>query len=200
MVKKRNAISGQFSALLIEMLESPARQVLTLTARKILDFLEIELAHHGGNDNGNLIFTYEQLVAFGIDRHSIAPALRELGALGFIRITVHGRGGNAEHRQPNLFLLTYAYGRDSKTAPPTHDWRKVKNIEDAKEIQRVARAAKDPAAVARGKRAAVRAAAQSAARIKTIRSIMLAPDSDIGQTQLPELPTDFDLTELKGGA
>ena len=39
--------------------------------------------------------------------------------------------GNAEHRQPNHFLLTFAYGRDSRAQPPTHDWRKIKTIEEA---------------------------------------------------------------------
>src|SRR5882724_1434268 len=102
MAKKRNLISGQFSALLIEMLASPARRVLSLSARRCLDVIEIELARHGGNDNGKLPITYEDFVDYGIDRHAIKPALNELEELGFIRITEHGRAGNAENRRPNL--------------------------------------------------------------------------------------------------
>src|SRR5262245_32356956 len=108
-MKRRNPISGQFSALLIEMLESPARQVLSLAARRILDRIEIELAHHGGNDNGMLPITYEDLIAYGVDRDCIPPALREIEALGFAEVTEHGRGGNAEQRRPNLLRLTYAH-------------------------------------------------------------------------------------------
>lgn len=50
--KRFNKISGQFSARLIEMLESPAYRVLSLSARRILDRIDIEHAHHGGQDNG----------------------------------------------------------------------------------------------------------------------------------------------------
>ena len=65
---------------------------------------------------------------------------------------MRGRGGNAEHRQPNHFLLTFAYGRDSRAQPPTHDWRKIKTIEEAEAIAKAAREAKDMSAVAFGHR------------------------------------------------
>ena len=48
----RKSIPGQFAPRLIEMLESPAYCVLSLSARRVLDRLEIELGHHGGKDNG----------------------------------------------------------------------------------------------------------------------------------------------------
>ena len=41
-------------------------------------------------------------------RTSVAPAIREAEALGFIRLTERGRGGNAEYGTPNLFFLTFA--------------------------------------------------------------------------------------------
>jgi hypothetical protein len=50
----KNKISGQFAWRTIEMMESPAFRVLSHSARRILDRLEIEIAHHGGNDNGRL--------------------------------------------------------------------------------------------------------------------------------------------------
>jgi hypothetical protein len=52
--RKRNRINEQFLARVVSMLESPAYRVLSLSARRVLDRLEIELAHHGGNDNGDL--------------------------------------------------------------------------------------------------------------------------------------------------
>ena len=45
---RRNKISGQFAWQLIEMLESPAWRVLTLSARRVFDRIQIEHAHHGG--------------------------------------------------------------------------------------------------------------------------------------------------------
>jgi hypothetical protein len=120
------------------MLESPAYRQLSLSAHRVLDRIEIELGHHGGNDNGRLPVTYEDFVKYGIDRHAVAPAIRELVALGFIEVTEQGYAGIAGHRSPNRFRLTsqpvqgqYGYG--------TNDWRKIKTDEDAAEKARTAR-------------------------------------------------------------
>jgi hypothetical protein len=95
--------------------------------------------------------TTEDFVQYGMHRTSVAPAIREAEALGFIRITVHGRGGNTEHRVSNHFMLTFSHGGDCRVMP-THDWRRIKTMDEAKRIARAARAAKDPHAVAHGKR------------------------------------------------
>jgi hypothetical protein len=145
--RRRNQISGQFSARLIEMLESPPWRVLCLSARRVIDRIEIELAHHGGNDNGRLPVTKLDFVHYGISARLVAPAIREAEALGFIRVTERGRGGNAEHRQPNLFFLTFAHARNSRAEPPTHDWRKIKTVKEAIEIARIARKNKNERAV-----------------------------------------------------
>lgn len=118
----------------------------------VISRIEIELAHHGGNDNGRLPVTTDNFVEYGMHRTSVAPAIREAETLGFIRVTVRGRGGNAEHGTPNLFFLTFANGRDSGSHPPTHDWRRIKTLEEAEQIARAARVAKNPHAVAHGKR------------------------------------------------
>jgi hypothetical protein len=57
---RRNKIGKQFAPRTIEMLESPAHRVLSLSARRVIDRIEIELAHHGGMDNGKLPVTFEQ--------------------------------------------------------------------------------------------------------------------------------------------
>jgi hypothetical protein len=152
--RRRNSISGQFTARLIEMLESPAYQVLSLSAHRVISRIEVELGHHAGNDNGKLPVTKLDFIGYGISNDQVAPAIREAAALGFIKVTQHGRGGNAEHRQPNLFFLTFAHSRDSKAQPPTDEWRKIKTIEEAKDIARHARAACDPNAVKYGQQAA----------------------------------------------
>jgi len=150
-MRRRNGISGQFAARLIEMLESPAFRVLSRSAHMVLARIEIELAHHGGNDNGRLPVTTDDFVRYGMHRTSVAPAIREAEALGFIEITERGHGGNAEYRSPNRFYLTYAHTRDSKRHRPTDEWRRIKTPQEANQIARTARANKSESAIERGK-------------------------------------------------
>jgi hypothetical protein len=139
--RTNNKIAGQFAPRLIEMLESPAYRVLSGPAHRILSRLEIEHGHHGGHENGRLPVTFENFVAYGMDRHSIAPAIRECVALGFVEVTVQGRAGNAEFRQPNMFRLTYVFTKD---AAATHDWRQIGTTEGAKALAFAARKASAP--------------------------------------------------------
>jgi hypothetical protein len=138
--RRKNQIAGQFSARTIAMMESPAFEVLSLSAHRILHRLEIEHAHHGGNDNGQLPCTFDDFANYGMDRHAIAPALREVVALGFVEITEQGRAGNAEWRRPNKFRLTY---RPKDRAQPTNEWCKIKSIQEATMIAKAARAAEN---------------------------------------------------------
>ena len=66
----------------------------------------------------------------------IPAALRELAALGIIQITMHGRGGNAEYRQPNRFLLNYQCGAVDAYEQITNAWNKFKTLEEAEESRR----------------------------------------------------------------
>jgi hypothetical protein len=103
------------------MLRSPAWRALSLSARRVLNRIEIEVGEHGGTDNGKLP-AYDDFVLYGIHRHAVGPAIREAVALGFTEITERGRAGNAEWRWPNLFRLTY---RPTHNAGPTDDWKKI---------------------------------------------------------------------------
>jgi len=132
---RRNRIAGQFAWRLIEMIESPAYRVLTLSAHRVLDRVEIEHGHHAGRDNGKLPVTFADFERYGIERHSVAPAVREAEALGFVQVE-RGRGGNAEYRTPNKFRLTY---RPTDDCGATDDWRRIKTIEDAKALALAAR-------------------------------------------------------------
>jgi hypothetical protein len=148
--KRRNQIAGQFAPRPIAMLESPSYQVLTLAAHKAISRLEIEHAHHGGKDNGRLPCTYQHFEEYGVHKNMIAPAIRELVALGFVEITQQGRGGNAEFRLPTLYRLTYR-NAVGQTGDGTHDYLKVKTIADAEAIQKSARDNADPNAIERAK-------------------------------------------------
>jgi hypothetical protein len=134
MTSRRTSIGEQFAPHTIAMLRSPAWRILSLSARRMLDRIEIELADHGGTDNGKLPVTFDDFQQYGIHRHAIGPAIREVVALGFVEITELGRAGNAEWRRPTLFRLTY---RHTKYAP-TNEWQKITE-EQAEQIARTAR-------------------------------------------------------------
>lgn len=142
---QRGSIAGAFAWRLIEMLESPAHRVLSLSARRILDRLEIELYHHGGKPeaNGRLPCTYDHFVEFGVHRHAIGPAIGELVALGFVEITRKGSAGNAGYRQPTLYRLTCRHAGSDKRV--TDDWRRIKTFEEAEAVAEAARKRGDAA-------------------------------------------------------
>ena len=151
--KRRNKLSEQWASYPIAMLDSPAYRVLSQGAHRVIARIAIELASHGGNDNGQLPITKEQFVEYGLHNDAVAPAIREAEALGFIRITEHGRGGNADQRRPNLFYITFLNERGSRAKPPSHDWQKIETIEDAERIAAKARSAKSERAVNNGRAA-----------------------------------------------
>lgn len=168
--KRRNRINGQFSPRLAEMLESPAYRVLSRSGHMVISRVEIELACHGGNDNGKLPVTTDDFVEYGMHRSSVAPAIREVEALGFVRVK-RGRGGNAEYRSPNLFFLTFAQARDSHKNPPTHDWRRINTLHEAETIARRARSSKNPAAIAQGKSSWLKRNAGTEKRSASVRLV-----------------------------
>jgi hypothetical protein len=142
-------ISGPFAPRLIEMMNSPAYRVLSLAAHRILSRLEIELAQHGGKseENGNLPCTYDHFVEYGVNHNQIAPAIRELVALGFIQVTRKGSAGNAEYRQPTLFLLTYRPFGSHKYVG--NGWRRIGDIVEAEAVATAARSRRSADARAR---------------------------------------------------
>ena len=144
--KRRNRIAGQFVSHPVEMIVSPAWRVLSLSARRALDQLEIEHCAHGAAENGRLKVPYNDFEhKAGIHRHCIRPAIGELEALGFIEITRKGRAArDPGGRVPTLYRLTFVVGVGN-SPDPTHEWRKVKSLDDAERIAKGARAAKSPA-------------------------------------------------------
>ena len=119
------------------MLQSPAYRVLSVSAHGALSRIEVGHAHHGGEDNGKLPVTYEHFEEYGMDRHAIAPALRELVALGFIEVTEPGCAGNAGARQASLYRLTYR-GSQGVLSDGSHEWRRITTMTEAKNIAAVA--------------------------------------------------------------
>ena len=150
---KRNSVAQYFTSRPVELIASPALRILSRAGHLALLRIELELRQHAGRCNEKLIVTKEQFVEFGLHPRMVAPALRELEALGIIRIE-HGRGGNAEHRQPNRFLLNYLCGAVDADEQITNAWRLFKTMDEAVEVRRTARKAKDPQKVAYSRRTA----------------------------------------------
>ena len=140
---RRNQIASQFAWLSIEALKSPAYRALSLSGHRILARIQIEHAHNGGKENGNLIVMHENFHSYGIAFDCIAPGVREVCALGFARITQVGRAGNGEWRRPTKFSLTHLPTKDNPK--PTEDWKRIKTFEEATAIARSARTEKQKA-------------------------------------------------------
>jgi hypothetical protein len=135
----RTRINGQFVPHRLDLIQSPAWAALSLAARRVLDRIEAEHVLHGGADNGRLAVPYRALEEGGVRPNSITAAIREAVALGFLRITRPGRGGNREFRQPTLYRLTHLPTRDM---PPTDEWTSITTDVQADEIARAARSGK----------------------------------------------------------
>lgn len=134
---RAKTIEGQFVALPIEMISSPAWRALSLSGLRVIARVCIELANHGGRDNGKLPVTFDQFEEYGIHRHAIAPAIREVCALGFIEKTKQGRVSAGGFNEASEYRLTFTY-TDAK-CPPTHEWKRVPNLFAAEQIASAAR-------------------------------------------------------------
>jgi hypothetical protein len=116
--------------------------------------LEVEHMDHGGAENGKLPVTYLQFEEWGIHPNFVASALRELQALGIAEVTRHGYAGAADKRSPSLYRLTYLTAHDAGRADATgtHEYLKIKTLEEAEAIAKAARKAADPRNVERSKK------------------------------------------------
>jgi hypothetical protein len=110
---------------------------MSLSALRVLARINIEHAHHGGQDNGRLPVTFRDFSEYGVHWNAIAPAIREVRALGFIRITQEGWSGNGEWCRPNKFALTHLPTKDNPK--PTEDWNRIETIAQAEMIAKAAR-------------------------------------------------------------
>ena len=96
---------------------------------------------HGGAENGRLQVTRRQFEEWGVHRDAVAPALRELTALGFLEVTEKGHAGVGGNGAANRFRLTYVaskYGIE-----PSNEWRRIPSLEDAERLAKGARSEKE---------------------------------------------------------
>ena len=98
---------------------------------RILARIEIECQPCAGRTTAGCRSRYKDFKRYGIHHHAIGPGLRELEALGFIEIVQRGLAGNADHRRPHMFRLTY---QPTDHEPATDEWQQIKNRERRAEI------------------------------------------------------------------
>lgn len=168
-----------------DMLASPAYAALSLSAHRVMSRLEIEFGKHAGKreHNGSLICTFDDFSEYGVSRNEISPAIRELVALGFIRVTRKGSAGNEQHRQPTLYLLTYQF--HGSHAMLEDGWKRIQTLEEAQAIAKRARAAKpDARAAANGRRGGK---AKAAKNKSPVMESIPSPSHGI-QTDHPNFP------------
>src|ERR1019366_6652689 len=153
--RRNKPIDTPFVPHRIEMLESPACRALSRGGHRVLARLEIEHLKHAGYENGKLPVTFGNFEKYGMDSHSIAPAQREVQALGFAEITERGRPSKSDFaRHPNYWRLTYLHGAYGEE--PTHEWKRHNTLKDALRVADAARKAKDKKAVAKSKEKAAK--------------------------------------------
>ena len=100
-----------------DVLASDSWWLLSINARRFLDFLMIEHMRQGGKRNGFLLAPYRQLYAFGIGAHSVNDAIEENERAGLVDCQ-RGTG-----RRPNYYTLTWLPLADGTA--PSNRWRSV---------------------------------------------------------------------------
>ena len=126
--RQRLKLNGQWiphSVALLRVLRE-----LSLTARRIIDTLEIEHCRHGGRENGKLLCPYRSFRIFGLTSGSrISEAIQELKAAKLIEIVRPGRRSYADLRTPTLYRLTYLHTfENARWVEATHDWKKKARV------------------------------------------------------------------------
>lgn len=123
-----NAQVGGWQWITQEMLLSPAWRTMSLASRKVVDRIIIEHLRHDRRENGELVVTYDDFVAYGIRRQSVKPAIEEAIRLGWIDRTAKGVRSFGAARRPSKYGLTWI-GRKDHTAP-SNRWRRSVPIAD----------------------------------------------------------------------
>lgn len=108
------------------MLGTLTHMALSISARRVLDFLKYEHCAHNGEENGNLVAPYRQLAAWGVTEDDIPHAFAELTITGWVEQTKQGFriAGSPE---PSRFALTWlATGKPGPgQKPASNKWRAV---------------------------------------------------------------------------
>ena len=116
-----------------ELIQSPAFRALSGNGLRVLFRILAEHMAHAGTQNGKLVVTHNDFHQYGIRRASIAAAIQEVEAMGFIQVN-RGTRFNG-HREPSLYRITWL--PDLEGSEPTNRWKGIdeKNVEDFKKAR-----------------------------------------------------------------
>jgi hypothetical protein len=89
-----------------EMLASPAWRALSPNGLRVIVRVMIEHMRHAGTENGNLIVTHDDFIDYGIRRNSVADAIKNANASGFLD-SRRGKRSYGKHRRPTVHTLTW---------------------------------------------------------------------------------------------
>ncbi len=107
-----------------ELIASAAWRAQSINTVRLIFALLADHMSHAGKENGNLMATYDQMVASGAARCLIRDAIAEAEFLGLIRVDPGGRWVNSN--QPSRYRLTWLYCIPTDT-PATDEWKRVTN-------------------------------------------------------------------------
>ncbi|WP_157861942.1 hypothetical protein [Methylobacterium sp. Leaf361] len=140
--KRNRPPEGPWVWFTSEMMESPAWRAMSLNARLVVDRITVEHMAHAGTQNGALPVTFDDFERFGIRRGSIAAAIQEAAAIGFVDIAEQGtRGWGAFKGRATRFRL--AWLPTAAGDPETTRWRRFTNLKEAQRIASQARQSGD---------------------------------------------------------
>jgi hypothetical protein len=143
---------GPWIALGREMLRSGAMRSLSIHARRCLDRIMVEHMDHGGQENGRLKVTWGDFARFGVERHEIGPALKELVAVGLIEIESLGRAivwGKSKGTPAQYRLSHLPVSEPNNFRPASNQWKRFEEDVDAAKAAIKAALTKQPSTPSR---------------------------------------------------
>lgn len=113
-----------------ELLDSWSWRTMSINCFRLINYLELCYLSSGGEENGNLIATYNQLEKYGIRRHAIKEAVLEARKRGLIKYKTSETVGKYG-KYTFQFCLTYlpqtAQDRHRKIfLMPSNEWKQIK--------------------------------------------------------------------------
>jgi DNA-binding PadR family transcriptional regulator len=113
--KRDRLVAGTFTPVPASLFESKAWEALSPTAMRIFGFM-VGADSHVYDGGGHIGFSYDDFAKRGVDRHAIAPALRELEEAGIIKRVWKGHGGEKAKASSVSFYRLTTYASDGPQA------------------------------------------------------------------------------------
>jgi len=129
-LSKVSKIDGPFVPITIDLATSAAWRCRPINVVRLIEYLMIEHMRHGGHENGNLIATYNQLVAFGMSRGLISKSLSVAERLRLVEVFRFGRKSFTDS-YPLRFRLTFLpFSKTNERGQeyhctPTNEWKRI---------------------------------------------------------------------------